>query len=591
MPVKSGGVDPKALLQLLFTWEETDKATAQNAFNDHRKNGTDIVEAAITAGIREEAVLAALAQLLGMEVVTLSGMVLPRALIDRVTPKVARDYRIVPVRMEGKYIVVATSDPDNLSALDDLKFIIGVDQVKPALASEAQLEAALEQYYPKAADDAAENNATQAALMAALGTEQITDADAGGDSFVIDEQTMAQTEADPTAAADSAPVRKLLNLILLTGVKAQASDIHFEPFEDTFRIRNRIDGVLYEMLPVQKGLAAALVARIKVMSHLDIAERRLPQDGKIPIRIGDREVDLRISTLPTMFGESVVIRILDRKVVNLDLEKIGMPDEQLAYFKEVIQRPNGIVIVTGPTGSGKTTTLYSALSAVNEDSVKIITTEDPVEYEIHGLIQVPVDESVGRSFANCLRAILRQDPDIVLVGEARDKETAQIAIQASLTGHLVFTTLHTNDAPTAVSRLLDMGIEPFLLSATLETVCAQRLVRTICTRCKTSYEPTAEELLSLGIKSRDVTNQRFYYGKGCEHCKNTGYKGRTALFEMLDINDTLRELILQKASASALRVAAQRGGMRTLRDSGIQKVFAGLTTIEEVVRETLAVEE
>ena len=591
MPVKSGGVDPKALLQLLFTWEETDKATAQNAFNDHRKNGTDIVEAAITAGIREEAVLAALAQLLGMEVVTLSGMVLPRALIDRVTPKVARDYRIVPVRMEGKYIVVATSDPDNLSALDDLKFIIGVDQVKPALASEAQLEAALEQYYPKAADDAAENNATQAALMAALGTEQITDADAGGDSFVIDEQTMAQTEADPTAAADSAPVRKLLNLILLTGVKAQASDIHFEPFEDTFRIRNRIDGVLYEMLPVQKGLAAALVARIKVMSHLDIAERRLPQDGKIPIRIGDREVDLRISTLPTMFGESVVIRILDRKVVNLDLEKIGMPDEQLAYFKEVIQRPNGIVIVTGPTGSGKTTTLYSALSAVNEDSVKIITTEDPVEYEIHGLIQVPVDEAVGRSFANCLRAILRQDPDIVLVGEARDKETAQIAIQASLTGHLVFTTLHTNDAPTAVSRLLDMGIEPFLLSATLETVCAQRLVRTICTRCKNPYEPSDEELMSLGIKSRDVANQRFYYGKGCEHCKNTGYKGRTALFEMLDINDTLRELILQKASASALRVAAQRGGMRTLRDSGIQKVFAGLTTIEEVVRETLAVED
>jgi type IV pilus assembly protein PilB len=308
------------------------------------------------------------------------------------------------------------------------------------------------------------------------------------------------------------------------------------------------------------------------MSHLDIAERRLPQDGKIPIRIGDREVDLRISTLPTMFGESVVIRILDRKVVNLDIEKIGFPDEQLAYFKEVIERPNGIVIVTGPTGSGKTTTLYSALSAVNNPEVKIITTEDPVEYEIAGLVQVPVDEEVGRSFANCLRAILRQDPDIVLVGEARDKETAQIAIQASLTGHLVFTTLHTNDAPTAVSRLIDMGVEPFLLAATLETVCAQRLVRTICTKCKTPYEPSEDELMQLGIKSRDVAQQRFYYGKGCDHCKNTGYKGRTALFELMDVNDGIRELVLNKASAASIRIAAQRSGMRTLRDAGIQKI-------------------
>jgi type IV pilus assembly protein PilB len=468
--------------------------------------------------------------------------------------------------------------------------MLQVTQVRPALCGEEALEKALLQYYGTSDQDDADRE--KAELIKLYGAEEISDADNGGDTFIINPEDLKNLDqSDPAAMAEAAPVRKLLNLVLLTGVKAQASDLHFEPFEDTFRVRNRIDGVLYEMLPVPKNLSSALVARIKVMAHLDIAERRLPQDGKIPIRIGDREVDLRISTLPTMFGESVVIRILDRKVVNLDIEKIGFPDELLAYFKLVIQRPNGIVIVTGPTGSGKTTTLYSALSAVNTPDVKIITTEDPVEYEIAGLVQVPVDESVGRSFAACLRAILRQDPDIVLVGEARDKETAQIAIQASLTGHLVFTTLHTNDAPTAISRLIDMGIEPFLLSATLETVCAQRLVRTICTKCKMPYQPNDEELMQLGIKQSDIAGQKLYYGKGCDHCKNTGYKGRTALFEMMDINDNLRELIIQKASAAQLRIAAQRGGMRSLRDAGIQKVFAGLTTIEEVVRETLAVED
>ena len=588
MPIKSGGVDPKALLKLLYEWEEVDKETAQKIFAVHRKEQKDIVQACIEGDIRQDAVLAALAKLLGLEMVQLSGVTLPKPLIDKVSPQVARNYRIIPVRLDGKVLVVATSDPDNLAALDDLKFELKVDQVKPALAADEAITAALEQYYPQQAIDEAKEMQDQ--LMQAMGMEEI-DADQGGDSFRIDEGLANVDQNDPAAMAESAPVRKLLNLILLTGVKAQASDIHFEPFEDTFRVRNRVDGVLYEMLPVPKTLAAALVARIKVMSHLDIAERRMPQDGKIPIRIGDREVDLRISTLPTMFGESVVIRILDRKVVNLDIEKIGFPEEQLAYFKEVIERPNGIVIVTGPTGSGKTTTLYSALSAVNSPEVKIITTEDPVEYEINGLVQVPVDEEVGRSFAACLRAILRQDPDIVLVGEARDKETAQIAIQASLTGHLVFTTLHTNDAPTAVSRLIDMGCEPFLLAATLETICAQRLVRTICSKCKTPYEPSEEELMQLGIKTRDVANQRFYYGKGCDNCKNTGYKGRTALFELMDVNDGIRELILNKSSASVIRATAQRGGMRTLRDAGIQKIFAGLTTIEEVTRETLAVED
>ncbi len=586
---KSGGVDPKALLKLLYEWEEVDQPTAQKIFSAHKKGGQDIVAACLEGGIRNDAVLGAIARLLGMEMVQLSGMTMPKALIDKVPANVANSYRIIPVRMEENALVVATSDPDNLAALDDLKFMLGVSQVRPALTSDESIEEALKQYYPVQAVD--ENQATVDALMKNMG-EEISDGDGDGGSFIIDPGALANIDTnDVGAAAESAPVRKLLNLILLTAVKAQAADIHFEPFEDVFRVRNRIDGVLYEMLPVPKNLAGALVARIKVMSHLDIAERRLPQDGKIPVKIGDREVDLRVSCLPTMFGESVVIRILDRKVMNLDLEKIGFADDMLAYFRTVIERPNGIVIVTGPTGSGKTTTLYSALCAVNDDSVKIITTEDPVEYEIHGLIQVPVDEEVGRSFSQCLRAILRQDPDIVLVGEARDKETAQIAIQASLTGHLVFTTLHTNDAPTAVTRLIDMGIEPFLLSATLETVCAQRLVRTICIKCKAPYQPSEEELMQLGIKSRDVQNQRFFYGKGCDNCKNTGYRGRTALFEMMDVNDTIREMIINKASATQMRLAAQRSGMRTLRDAGIQKIFAGLSTIEEVVKETLALED
>jgi type IV pilus assembly protein PilB len=583
-------VDAKALLKLLHKMEEVEQATAQNIYNDHKKGGLDIIEACQKHGIPESVVMYACGQLLGLEPVQLSGLVLPQGLIDKIPSNVANSYRIIPVRMEDKTLVIATADPDNLAALDDLKFMLGVAQVRPALTSEASITEALTQYYSQERE---KNAQTVKDLMDTIGDEDASNTGQGGqETFSIDANAFAGVDtSDAAAAAESAPVRKLLNLILLTAVKAQASDIHFEPFEDIFRVRNRIDGVLYEMLPVPKTLAPALVARIKVMSHLDISERRLPQDGKIPIRIGDKEVDLRVSSLPTMFGESVVIRILDRSVVSLDIDKVGFTDDLLAQFKQVIEEPNGIVVVTGPTGSGKTTTLYAALSAVNEDSVKIITTEDPVEYEINGLIQVPVDDSVGRSFAHCLRAILRQDPDILLVGEVRDQETAKIAIEASLTGHLVFTTLHTNDAPTAITRLLDMGIEPFLLSATLETIVAQRLVRTICTKCKAPYQPSEEELMSLGIKSRDAESQRFYYGKGCENCKNTGYRGRTAIHEMLDVNDAIREQMLSRASAAQIRITAQRAGMRTLRDAGITKIYAGITTIEEVIRETLAAED
>ncbi len=585
--MKSGGVEPKALLKKLFEMEEVDQPAAQAIYTSHRKGGKDIMQACIDGGIREDAVLYALANLLGMEMVQLHGIDLPQPLIDKIPQHVATSYRIIPVRLEDDVLVIATSDPDNLAALDDLKFMLGVKLLRPALTSEGSIDDALKKYYP---EKAAPEEDLRGELMKSYQQEETIDASSGMEVFNLDE-LRGLDMSDAAAAAESAPVRKLLNLIIMTAVKAQASDIHFEPFEVTFQVRNRIDGVLYEMMPVPKNLAGPLVARIKVMAHLDIAERRMPQDGKISINIGSRGIDLRVSCLPTMFGESVVIRILDRSVVSLDLEKVGFPDELLARFKEVIQAPNGIVVVTGPTGSGKTTTLYSALSAVNEDTIKIITTEDPVEYEINGLIQVQIDDEIGKNFGACLRSILRQDPDVLLVGEVRDAETAQIAIQASLTGHLVFTTLHTNDAPAAVSRLIDMGIEPFLLAATLETILAQRLVRTICVKCKVPYTPSEEEIMSLGLKGRDISNQRFYYGKGCEHCKTTGYKGRTAIFELLTIDESVREMILAKSSASQIRTVAQRAGMKTLRDAGIQKIFGGVTTIEEVVKETMAAEE
>jgi type IV pilus assembly protein PilB len=377
---------------------------------------------------------------------------------------------------------------------------------------------------------------------------------------------------------------------LLTAIKDQASDIHFEPFEDEFRIRYRVDGVLLETAPPPRQLSLAVTSRIKVMAELNIAERRLPQDGRIMLNHGGNPIDLRVSTLPTMFGESVVLRVLDRSVVSLDLERLGMREDELEYMRELIERPNGIVLVTGPTGSGKTTTLYSALNEANDVGVKIITTEDPVEYDLEGIIQVQMNEEIGVTYAACLRSILRQDPDKILVGEIRDLETAQIAIEASLTGHLFFSTLHTNDAASTITRLLDMGLEPFLVSATLESVVAQRLVRVICTKCKKEYRPEDASLMELGLMPEDVAGKTFYYGEGCDHCNKTGYRGRNAIFEMLKPDQRIRELIVKAASTEVIRAEAMAAGMRTLRDAGILKVFDGITTIEEIVRATLAFE-
>jgi type IV pilus assembly protein PilB len=386
---------------------------------------------------------------------------------------------------------------------------------------------------------------------------------------------------------DAAPVRKLINMVFLLAIKDHSSDIHFEPFEDEYKMRYRCDGILYEMVPPPRHLAMAIASRIKVMSNLDIAERRLPQDGRIELNVGGNPVDMRVSVLPTMFGESVVIRVLDRTVVSLDLNKVGIDPTMLLQFRQLIHKPNGIALVTGPTGAGKTTTLYSALNELNVITDKIITTEDPVEYEIDGICQCQVNSDIDLTFAAALRCILRQDPDIILVGEIRDLETAQIAVQASLTGHMVFSTLHTNDAPSSITRLRDMGVEPFLITATVEGILAQRLVRKICEDCRTEFEPSPEMLMELNLRPADVKGKSFFYGRGCDRCNNTGHKGRMGIFELVLMNDAIRDLISAGASTDQLRQACIKHGMVTLRQNGLRAIYNGQTTIEEVVRETV----
>ena len=376
-------------------------------------------------------------------------------------------------------------------------------------------------------------------------------------------------------------------MVMLLAIRDQASDIHFEPFEDEFKIRVKADGVLYEMVPPPRHLANAIVSRIKVMSNLDIAERRVPQDGRIELNVGGNAVDLRVSVLPTLFGESVVMRVLDRTVVALDLNKIGMDPVTLSRFRKFISRPNGIMLVTGPTGSGKTTTLYSALNELNDIGTKIITSEDPIEYDIDGIIQVPVNPDLGVTFASILRAVLRHDPDKILVGEIRDYETAEIAVQSSLTGHLVFSTLHTNDAPSAITRLRDMGVPAFLITATVEAILAQRLVRRICSECRTQFEPSDELLMELQLPLKTARKYKFYYGKGCARCNNAGYKGRIGIYELLEVTDEIRDMVGSEASADDIRDMARSQGMTTLREAGLKLIFDGLTTIDEIVRETI----
>ena len=460
---------------------------------------------------------------------------------------------------------------ENFRALDDLQQLMGY-KVTAKIGDPEAIEKLIQKHYNTAAESIGD-------IIGDLNSdESLKELAKRGES--IDLETIKD-------AADSNPVRKLVNLVLLQAIKDKASDIHFEPFETEFKMRYRIDGVLYEMMPPPAHIAPAISSRIKVMANLDIAERRLPQDGRIELNVNNQPIDLRVSVLPTMFGESVVMRVLDRGNVSLDLDKLGMREDDLSVFRQLIKKPNGICIVTGPTGSGKTTTLYSALRELNDPSSKLITAEDPVEYDIDGIIQCQIKPDIEMTFARILRSMLRQDPDTILVGEIRDKETAEIAVQASLTGHLVFSTLHTNDAPSSIARLLDLGLEPFLVTATLEGVVAQRLVRKLCVHCKTEFTPTLEQLMELELRPDDVKGRKFYYGKGCEFCNNTGYRGRQGLYEIMLLDDDMRDQIVQHASTQVLRAEAKKRGMRTLRHSGLMAIYDGITTIEEVVRETI----
>jgi len=523
--------------------------------------------------ITDEQLAQALGEQMNMKVVTLGDTPIPKELLEKLTDVMAQLYRVVPVKFDGSRLTVATCDPQNLTVQDELRTFLGLD-IEMVVATDREIKATIDRFYSPESMSVekiiADLNADEELFAAASKIQ--------GDKFDLD---------GAEALADSAPVRKLLNLVLLLAIKDHASDIHFEPFEDEFRIRIKAEGVLYEMVPPPRHLAFAITTRIKVMANLDIAERRMPQDGRIELMVGGHPVDLRVSVLPTMFGESVVMRILDRSVVNLSLDKVGMDEVTKEHFRKIMRRPNGIVLVTGPTGSGKTTTLYSALSEMNEITEKLVTTEDPVEYDIDGIVQIQIDHEIGVTFASCLRAILRQDPDVILVGEIRDLETAEIAVQASLTGHLVFSTLHTNDAPSTITRMKDMGIPTFLITATVEAILAQRLVRRICTKCREEVEPPLEVLYELGMEKTDIKDQKFYRGKGCDNCNNTGYKGRIGLFELMVMNDDLREMILRNVTTDELRAKAVEYGMITLRDYGKQFVFQGHTTAEEVVRETV----
>lgn len=534
--------------------------------------GEVIGQVAIKMGlVTSEQVTEALAEQWGMPVINLAETNIPAKVLELVPQTMAELYKIMPISLKNDILTVAMADPQNIAALDDLRNFLGYD-VRGAVSSQVDVESAIERYYADA-------------------EESIEDVINDMEDKYGDGTSAGRTGAHDIGSEDelvnASPIRKLLNMVLLLAIKDKASDIHFEPFEDEFKIRVKADGVLYEMVPPPRHLANAITTRIKVMADLDIAERRLPQDGRIELNVGGNPVDLRVSVLPTMFGESVVMRVLDRTVVQLDLNKIGIDASNLSRLRQVMSNPNGIILVTGPTGSGKTTTLYSALNELNDIETKIITTEDPIEYDIEGLIQVPVNADIDVTFATVLRAILRHDPDKILVGEIRDFETAEVAIQSALTGHLVFSTLHTNDAPSTIARLRDMGIPPFMITATVEGILAQRLVRRICTDCRTEFEPSDELLMELQLPVEQARKYKFYYGKGCPRCNNGGYKGRCGLYELMTITDDLRDLISVNASTDELRALARSQGMTTLRESGLKLIFDGITTIDEVVRETV----
>lgn len=547
----------RLLGQILKAQGRVNEGQIQEGLGAQRKHGGLIGQCLIELGhVTSSDIARALAEQAGLESVDLDRRAseeAARALVDGST---ARAYGVLPLALEGRTLVVALSDPLNTAVLEDLRFVTGLE-VRGLLADATKIAELVRTHY-------GDGGSLADAIAQAAGVK-------GG---------------DVESAASSAPVVRLLNSILFRAIKDRASDVHFETYENEFRIRFRVDGALYEVEAPPAHLALPLIARIKVMADLDIAETRLPQDGRIELSIDGRPVDLRVATMPGISGEGCVLRVLDRSAVSLDLAALGMPPEDELVVRALTELPHGIVLVTGPTGSGKTTTLYAMLATANRPDVKIVTAEDPVEYDIQGIVQVPIHEEIGVTYERVLRTVLRQDPDKILIGEIRDRETAAVAIEASLTGHTVFSTLHTNDAPSSVTRLIDMGIEPFLISATLEAVVAQRLVRTLCGECRTEYQPEEDAWIELGPDGAALRGRPLWYGKGCEVCHHTGYRGRVGVFEIMRIDPAIKDAILARASTDELRQLAVAARMRTLRQSGVALLAAGRTTLEEVLRET-----
>jgi type IV pilus assembly protein PilB len=558
-------MNPDMLLAFLRDNGVLDETQYGDLLEEQMRTGKPIEEVVANSGVmRLTDMYQLIATTLGTEVVDVTQMEFPHTLLSMVPPQTARLQGVLPLDYDGHVLRVAVVNPLDPNVGDNLRFATQ-KEIVIYIAPAAQIQAQIEKFYGTEVSDMED-------VLATLSGEAAKSLEGGG--------------KEDLDVASSAPIVSYVNTVLAQAIQARASDIHFEPFEFDFKIRYRVDGALYEMAPPPRSLASAVTSRIKVMSQMNIAERRVPQDGRIQTTLSGRQVDLRVSTLPTQFGESVVLRVLDRSAVKLELEVLGMPKRIYDYIVEVIEKPNGIFIVTGPTGSGKTTTLYACLNRINTTDTKLLTAEEPVEYEIEGIQQVPINENIGLTFGRALRAFLRQDPDRIMVGETRDLETAQIAIQASLTGHLVFTTLHTNDAPGAVARLIDMGVEPFLIASSLEGVLGQRLVRKICTACRQPYEPSEAVLRQIGLTIHDIGDKNFYYGPGCPECNNTGYKGRKGIYELLDITEPIRELITQRAPSQVIRQKAIEQGMNTLRADGLRSIFEGETTIEEVLKYT-----
>ena len=538
----------------------------QEIEEEHYRTGKPIKEIAVDFQIvTDDQLLEVLATSLGMEIVDLNMVDPPKSVIELIDGDTARMMGVCPIQEEDGVLTVAVRNPLNYQIADELRFMLNRDVVT-VMASEAQVDQFIDAHYP---------------LDIVAVHDMLSEMD--GLSGDLSEGY------DPTDAenlANEAPIIKFVNAVMLQAIKDKASDIHFEPFEKEFKIRCRVDGALYEMAPPPKSLAVPVISRVKILSGLNISERRKPQDGRIQLKIGGKPIDLRVSCLPTAHGESVVLRVLDRSVVNLDLDALGINEKVLEKIRQIINMPNGIFIITGPTGSGKTTTLYSALKEINKVEDKILTAEDPVEYDLEGIVQLPINDAVGMTFAKALRAFLRQDPDVIMLGETRDLESAEMAVQASLTGHLVFTTLHTNDAAGAITRLIDMGVEPFLITSSLIAVLAQRLIRRVCKSCKTAFVPSDEDLQLLGLSRSDIGENKFYYGKGCPVCNGTGYKGRKSILEILMMNPKLNELVLNSAPTVVIRDKARELGMETMREDGIRAILNGETTMEEVLKYT-----